>query len=129
MALSLNVPDPQDIGDIEAGYSRIVFFALDMLSKKLRIVLAVYRTEAARTAGKNPVTTVEVVLGPDGVEEVTEEQEVDGEMVSVVVTEAIPGFDEIIASYQEVFDSTAAALYTVTKTHPQVKPLNPVDLL
>ena len=126
MALQLTIPDPQDVDvTLASTYARIVAFNADFTpgNEHALIVLDIYRSEAARNAGKPSVGRIQVQMPAQSVEEQTDN---DGNVIAL----SKPSFSEAIAANSAAFDSLKAALYEYTKTTEKaVSDTNPQDLL
>lgn len=125
MALGVTIPDPQDVGvELDSAYCRIVAFNADFTpgQEKAMIVLDIYRSKAAREAGKPSVARIQVPMPVEPVAEVLE-----GE---TVVQPAIQSFSEAIVANAAAYNSLRTALYEYAKENSApLKAADPQDII
>lgn len=122
MALSFVLPDPDDVGTIQA-YALIGQAGFDFARGNGRVVAHIHRSQAAAEAGKPPIQTVVVDLKPEGTPATYGPLPVDadgnptGDPAPLEVA-PIPPFGELVASSAQAYGLLRAALYQILLTRP-----------
>lgn len=66
MALQVTYTDPFGTTDLTNAYARVIFMALDFADQHGRIVIGIYKDQAARDANKKPIATAAIDLTKNG---------------------------------------------------------------
>jgi hypothetical protein len=134
MALVKTLPDPFEVGaDLEGCYLRWGDLVISPRTKTVRVVFEVYRSEAARNAGKAPLPIpVEFTIGPVGAPAQYGPVPVDAEgnptgEPAPLLSPAVPSYDDWRAAINATVDGQPGAadligalVYGYAKAQPEL---------